>query len=122
MFYTFNRFFDENRLDDALLYIQSTFKCDDEKAKRVLILYEAQTYRKVKKDYDDAISSLTPEQIAYNNAVARELLNKPKCPTCSSTNIQKISGTAKAIGAATFGIFSKTAKSQFKCNNCGYKW
>lgn len=48
--------------------------------------------------------------------------NFPKCPTCSSTNIQKISTSSKAAGAMTFGLFSKTAKSQFKCNNCGYKW
>lgn len=48
--------------------------------------------------------------------------NIPKCPTCGSTNIEKISLTSKAIGAGLFGIFSKTARSQFKCNNCGYKW
>lgn len=48
--------------------------------------------------------------------------NIPKCPTCSSTNISKISTVSKAAGAAMFGLFSKTARSQFKCNNCGYKW
>lgn len=49
-------------------------------------------------------------------------LNAPKCPTCGSTNIEKITATSKAIGAMAFGLFSKTAKSQFKCKNCGYKW
>lgn len=48
--------------------------------------------------------------------------NKPKCPTCGSTNIQKISASAKLGGAMMFGIFSKTAKSQWKCRNCGSKW
>lgn len=48
--------------------------------------------------------------------------NLPKCPTCGSTNIKKISDTAKVAGALMFGLLSKTAKSQFKCNNCGYKW
>lgn len=48
--------------------------------------------------------------------------NQLKCPTCSSTNVQKISGTAKVAGALTFGLLSKTARSQFKCGNCGYKW
>ena len=48
--------------------------------------------------------------------------NKPKCPTCGSTNIQKISDLRKAGGAILFGIFSKDAKSQFECRNCGYKW
>lgn len=47
---------------------------------------------------------------------------KPKCPTCGSTNIEKISTTSKVVGASLFGLFSKTARSQFKCKNCGYKW
>lgn len=48
--------------------------------------------------------------------------NTPKCPTCGSTQIKKISATSKVFGAAMFGLFSKTAKSQFCCKNCGYKW
>lgn len=46
----------------------------------------------------------------------------PKCPTCGSSDIKKISTTAKVIGAGLFGLLSKTAKSQFECKNCGYKW
>ena len=49
-------------------------------------------------------------------------VNVPKCPTCGSTNIQRISASAKLSGAMMFGIFSKTAKSQWKCRNCGSKW
>lgn len=48
--------------------------------------------------------------------------NVPKCPTCSSTDVEKISGTAKVAGVVAFGLFSKTARSQFKCKNCGYMW
>lgn len=48
--------------------------------------------------------------------------NVPKCPTCGSTNIEKISTLSKATGAYMFGLLSKTARSQFKCKNCGYKW
>ena len=48
--------------------------------------------------------------------------NVPRCPTCNSTNIEKISDTSKVVGAVAFGLFSKTAKSQFKCRNCGAKW
>lgn len=48
--------------------------------------------------------------------------NIPHCPTCDSTNIEKISLTKKAAGAFGFGLFSKTAKSQFHCKDCGYKW
>lgn len=48
--------------------------------------------------------------------------NQPHCPTCGSTDIIKISAAKKAMGAGLFGLFSKTAKSQFECKNCGYKW
>lgn len=48
--------------------------------------------------------------------------NQPHCPTCGSTDIIKISAAKKAVGAGLFGLFSKTAKSQFECKNCGYKW
>jgi len=47
---------------------------------------------------------------------------KPRCPTCGSTNIQKISLTSKAIGGYMWGIFSSNVRNTFKCNNCGYKW
>lgn len=48
--------------------------------------------------------------------------NLPKCPTCSSTRIQKISGGRKLMGAIGFGLLSKTAKSQFECLDCKYMW
>lgn len=45
-----------------------------------------------------------------------------KCPTCGSTNVEKISDLKRGVHAVAFGIFSKTAFSQYKCNHCGYKW
>lgn len=65
---------------------------------------------------------LTPQQIQKANQEAKDLLCKPTCPTCGSTNIQKISGISRAAHGYMFGLFSKTAKSQFCCKNCGYKW
>lgn len=47
---------------------------------------------------------------------------QPKCPHCSSTNLHNISTTSKLIHGVAFGLFSKTARSQFECLNCGYKW
>lgn len=64
----------------------------------------------------------TKEQILSQEEKYKESLNKPKCITCGSTNIKKISTSAKVAGAVAFGLFSKTAKSQFKCENCGCKW
>ena len=48
--------------------------------------------------------------------------NTPKCPTCGSTNLKKITATQKASNAVLFGLFGNKRKKQFHCNNCGYEW
>jgi hypothetical protein len=47
----------------------------------------------------------------------------PKCPTCGSTNIGKISLKSKVGMGALVGVFAigHIAKT-FKCNSCGAKW
>ena len=121
-FYTLEKFLDDNKWDEAILYIQNIFNCDENVARETLSVYKEQAYDVVKKAIADAVASLSPEQIAHNNAVAREWQNKPKCPTCSSTNVQKISSFSKAGSVAVFGIFSQKVRHQFRCNNCGYEW
>jgi len=44
--------------------------------------------------------------------------NVPKCPTCGSENISKISVVTKIFFLGPFAPLYKT----FKCSNCGYKW
>jgi len=58
--------------------------------------------------------------ILTNNTIEK---NVPKCPTCGSTNIKRISGLSKAGSFAMFGVFSlgKVSKT-FECKNCHYKW
>lgn len=46
--------------------------------------------------------------------------NLPKCPTCGSTHLTKITAWDRGVAAGLFGGISKTARSQFKCENCGY--
>lgn len=48
--------------------------------------------------------------------------NIPKCPTCGSTNVQKLSTTSKVIGLGLLGLASKTVGKTYKCKNCGYYW
>lgn len=48
--------------------------------------------------------------------------NKPKCPTCGSTNVHKISTGKKALGFVTVGIFSSNFGKTMECKQCGYKW
>lgn len=46
----------------------------------------------------------------------------PKCPTCQSTNLKKITVTSKAMNTALFGLFGTKRNKTFHCNNCGYEW
>lgn len=48
--------------------------------------------------------------------------NVPRCPTCGSTNVEKISTAKKAFGFAMVGLFSSNLGKTMHCKNCGYKW
>lgn len=48
--------------------------------------------------------------------------NVPKCPTCQSTYIRRISGVERGSSIFLFGLFSKKINKSFKCDNCGYTW
>lgn len=61
------------------------------------------------------------DQIKQNQQQSAQQ-NTPKCPTCQSTNIKKISVTSKATNAVLFGLFGNKRKKQFHCNSCGYEW
>lgn len=74
-----------------------------------------------RKEASDRIEKILTSNSVTNNQSTKPS-NQPKCPTCGSTNIKKISAASKAGGMFMFGIFSKTAKSQFQCDDCGYKW
>ncbi|HAZ36491.1 MAG TPA: hypothetical protein DCY71_01395 [Clostridiaceae bacterium] len=49
--------------------------------------------------------------------------NVPRCPTCGSTDVEKISTASKVGKGFLFGVFSMgTLTKTYKCNKCGYKW
>ena len=57
-----------------------------------------------------------------NMDTSSTLKNVPKCPTCGSESVEKISLGSKVVGGAMWGIFSSNIRKSYKCNNCGYKW
>lgn len=94
----------------AKKYIKDTFS--EEAYERRLLIIKAENEHKDSNYYIDNSSTQSTQQST----------NIPHCPTCGSSNIKKISVTSKAVGAGLFGLFSKTARSQFECKDCGYKW
>lgn len=48
--------------------------------------------------------------------------NQPKCPTCGSANIHKISTGKRAASILGFGILSNNIGKTYECLDCKYKW
>lgn len=106
---------------EGLKFIQEITSCDENTSKLLWVDLKcrygtAETNPYIKEEKQEGY--LCQADFDY----VEKMKNKPKCITCGSTNIKKISTTAKVAGAVAFGLFSKTAKSQFKCENCGCKW
>lgn len=103
--------------------IQDYFKCDKETAEEVIAIMNKKVEDRLR---SKGIEPLTREQKALNNEAERlnrlEQQNKPKCPTCSSTNVQKIGAGERVASVAILGLFSKKINKSFKCKNCGYTW
>lgn len=100
-----------NKESEAIQYIKSFFKCDEKTAEDAFHIFKEKTGELP-----------SQQQIIYANAVARDLLNKPKCPTCGSSNLKKFTDASKAIDTLIFGRFGTKRYKTFHCNNCGYEW
>lgn len=66
----------------------------------------------------DAIRNGADVKTAFRNGGQ----NMPKCPTCGSLKVEKISTGKKVFGVAMFGLFSSDVRNTMHCKNCGYKW
>lgn len=103
---------------------------DKDEKKQELKEYEIQL-----KQYNNYIEN--PEEYKIKIAkqqydkeeVSRLIQNKrieqqtiPKCPTCQSIDIRKISATSKVVNTAMFGVAGTKRHKTFHCNNCGYEW
>ena len=82
--------------------------CNDAELKSIIELY----LQKYQKD---------PEIIQVN-AIAKEWQNKPKCPTCGSTNVKPIGSGERTLSVITFGLLSNKINKSYKCLNCKFTW
>lgn len=48
--------------------------------------------------------------------------NVPRCPTCGSTNVRRISTLDRAVSVGILGIFSGKIGKNYECLNCKAKW
>lgn len=73
------------------------------KAYNDMLRYSEEKKRRIQEEYD-------------------RICHTPKCPTCGSTDLRKVSVGAKAVSVGLFGIFSQKVKKTWHCNSCGYEW
>ena len=57
------------------------------------------------------------------NWISRKISTSiPRCPTCGSTNIKRISAFRRSASSSIYGIASRSALKTFECRNCKYTW
>ena len=100
------------------------------------MLREKYFYGKLDSDVTNAATTErkyweSPEGVEQRNKItdrwyakqnAQKFSTGPKCPTCGSTNIRKISTGERMVSVGMLGLFSKKINKSFKCNSCGYTW
>lgn len=124
------RIFQENinKYGEANLYQCWWFDKYEELGGKFSARYETNEQRKQRLDREYGKNSPAYQQAVVQNCIdadrerRQESNNIPRCPTCNSTDITRISATSKVVNVAMFGIFGQKRKHQFKCNNCKYEW
>lgn len=103
--------------------IASTSDSPSDEALREKYVYNNEHFSK--KAYNDMLEYDRKEckrLQEYWDTAGRSEQPKPKCPTCGSTDLRKVSVGAKAMSVGLFGIFSQKVKKTWHCNSCGYEW
>lgn len=90
-------------------------------AKKITMLRELTNYEMDLMDAKKLVLKYHPTQ-QQESSKQKEEDNKPKCPNCGSTNIQKISGTKRWLSTGLFGLASSDIGKSMCCKKCGYKW
>ena len=95
----------------------------------VIHIPEWSKYKFAQKDfgaYQRLVILKQDERIARQNAyVEAEIIrqmNAPKCPSCGSTQIEKITTMDRAISISMVGVASGKIGKQYKCRNCKHMW
>lgn len=98
--------------------------CDWDTGKTYLELQKSQINGNIeicKKCGEEVLVTTPNEELVYKKRM-QEQANTPHCPSCNSTNVEKISTGKKIFGGAMFGLFSSDVRNTMHCKNCGYKW
>ena len=77
-------------------------------------LYDPELAEKIDKEVNENVRNIHPTPMQSPNV--------PKCPTCGSTNIKRISTANRAVSIGLFGLLSGKIGKNYECRNCKAKW
>lgn len=103
----------DNKVDEGINFIKELTQCDDNIAQKLWLDL---------KDRHGTSKTNSFIKEKEERKIQQPIQDKPKCPTCNSTNVKPISGLNRGASIAIFGVFSKKINKSFECKNCGYTW
>ena len=89
--------------------------------------YEEQVLKMTEYEHQIRLEKQPPQEatVTHNYSTSKPLTKdgtEIHCPTCGSTNIERVSTVTKAVDIWAWGLFGNKRNKQFKCNNCKYMW
>lgn len=123
--------FDKKECDDILNeYRRSSEKekyqmYQNEKYRRILEFVLSEEEVQIIKIYKNTSNRKYKSYVSISSPVSQSTptpQNVPKCPTCGSTNIRRISTLDRAVSIGILGIFSGKIGKNYECLNCKAKW
>ena len=61
-------------------------------------------------------------RMARESQRIEEAKNVPKCPTCGSTKVHRITALNRGASVAMWGLFSGKIGKNYECENCKARW
>lgn len=117
-----------SRYGEASLYESWWYDKAKELGSTFCLRYETDEQRKQRlnreygKDSPAYQQAVVEQCIQAERARKQESSNIPKCPTCESTSLHKISTTSKVVNTVAFGLLGTKRHKTFHCDSCGYEW
>lgn len=88
--------------------------------KNVLSLSD-ETYDLIQEAWRNNKKSIQPTARPISSRPSQQT-NIPKCPTCGSTNVKRITTANRAVSVLTLGILSGKIGKNYECLDCKAKW
>ena len=95
----------------AVIYLSQTFDLGE----HINELFDA-----VQAKYDEIKDLMPPPE--FLDIEETPSSGTPKCPTCGSTSVIRVSIGTRMLDGLVYGHLSAEGRAQFRCQKCGFSW